>query len=50
MDKNPNINNIISSIGSDIEDSFRNLITVIEQLRKEVDDLQEWKKKVSPIE
>jgi Ni,Fe-hydrogenase III large subunit len=42
--------NIIGSIGSDIEDSFRNLITVIEQLRKELDELQEWKKKISSIE
>ena len=49
MEKPPKIN-IIGSIGFDLEESFRNLITVIEKLREDVDDLQEWKKKVSSIE
>lgn len=48
MKKLPKIN-IIGSIGSDLEDSLRDLITIIEKLREDVDELQDWKKKSSLI-
>lgn len=49
MEKQPKIN-IISSIGSDLEESFRDLINIIEKLREDIDELQEWKKKIRSIE